>query len=225
MRGPQQLQAHVPLWCLTGKRHHCRAPKGQHSLPCDLWTAKEANRHFQIYKVPCYLILDPNILHSTQTQQLGTHCDAKAPMTAFGQHSTVPTFYANQASVTPRARTARRAPSWQLASSRIASCIQGFGQCFSNLSSWSLVANVIYEKMVTASSCATMCKPLSPHCQEPSDQSLMQYHKWHACSRTTQGGYGSKDAPHYAKLVVNIPATITEKPTISKLHTKHWWQY
>ena len=38
-------------------------------------------------------------------------CDAKAPMTALGQHSMVPLFYANRASIALRARTAREAPS------------------------------------------------------------------------------------------------------------------
>ena len=41
-------------------------------------------------------------------------CDAQAPMTAFGQHSLVPAFYATRASVAPRYRTActaREAPS------------------------------------------------------------------------------------------------------------------
>ena len=37
-------------------------------------------------------------------------CDAKASMTAFGQHSMVPPFYANQASVAPHPRTTREQP-------------------------------------------------------------------------------------------------------------------
>ena len=36
-------------------------------------------------------------------------CDAEAPVTAFGQHSVPPAFYANRASVAPCARTARTA--------------------------------------------------------------------------------------------------------------------
>ena len=35
--------------------------------------SKRQNRLFRINKVPCGLILDPNIVDSTQTQQLATH--------------------------------------------------------------------------------------------------------------------------------------------------------
>ena len=65
-------------------------------------------------KVPCCPTWDPNMLDPTQTQQLGTkmRCsDAQGPITALGQHSMVPTFYANWAKVAPRTRTAREAPS------------------------------------------------------------------------------------------------------------------
>ena len=51
----------------------------------------------------------PTFLIPPKHNNSASICDAKAPMTAFGQHSMVPPFYANRASVAPCARTARTA--------------------------------------------------------------------------------------------------------------------
>ena len=66
MRGPQQWQAHTPLWCLSGKRHYCPAPTGQHSLPCCPMESKagkaQPHRYVRQQKVPCSPLLELNIV-------------------------------------------------------------------------------------------------------------------------------------------------------------------
>ena len=113
----QQLQAHTPLWCLSGKRHYCPAPKGQHSLPYVLWKAKEAKHsHTNICtRCPPAHSWTPTLLIPPKHNNWPPVCDAKAPMTAFGQHSMVPPFYTNRASPHRARRVQGTLSSWGLA--------------------------------------------------------------------------------------------------------------
>jgi hypothetical protein len=107
---------YVPLWCLSGKKPYCLAPEGQHSWPLPfLWKAKEAKHsHTNIVectRCPAAHSYSLTLIFPPKANNWPPTCDAKAPMTAFGQHSMVPPFYVNRASVAPCARTAREAPS------------------------------------------------------------------------------------------------------------------
>ena len=58
------------------------------------------HRYFRMHRVPCCPLLDPPTpLIPPKHNNWPPICDATAPMTAFGQHSMVPPFYANRASM------------------------------------------------------------------------------------------------------------------------------
>ena len=78
-------QLHCPQWSSMRVPERTVRPHGAHhalrqmcQVPvyCTTFSGREARRkngHFRIYKVPCCPILDPNIVDSTETQQLATH--------------------------------------------------------------------------------------------------------------------------------------------------------
>ena len=66
---------------------------------------------FECTRCPAAHSYTPTLIFPPKHNNWPPSCDAKAPMTAFGQHTMVPPFYANQASVAPRAPRARH-PLW-----------------------------------------------------------------------------------------------------------------
>ena len=107
------LNARNDLYSQIESGTHATALQGQHSLPCVLWKAKEAKHShtniFECTRCPAAHSYTPTLIIPPKHNNWPPICDAKAPMTAFGQHSMAPPFNANRAKVAPRARTARTA--------------------------------------------------------------------------------------------------------------------
>ena len=117
--GYTQLYRDCPVERLTFPIVRMESPTSERCpLPYVPWKAKEAkhshNDIFECTRCPVAQSYTPTLIIPPKHNYWPPICDAKAPMTAFGQHSMAPPFYTNRAKVALRTRTtrtARKAPS------------------------------------------------------------------------------------------------------------------